>query len=254
MIDLHCHYLPGIDDGAQTLEESVELAQAAVAAGIRTALMTPHIHPGRYENSASSIGTLCAAFQRVLEHKGIPLEIRPGGEVRISADIVPMVEGGEIPFLGALDGYRVMLLEFPHSHLLLGADKLVNWLLARRIRPLIAHPERNKEVMRNPEKIEPYVKMGCMLQLTGASIIGEFGKPAQACARKLIERGWATVVATDAHNLRHRPPNLDRAYEALVELGGDALARQFTIDMPEKIVGGDALCDSPGVGSGATVQ
>ena len=236
MIDLHCHYLPGIDDGAQTLEESLELARAAVAAGIRTAVMTPHVHPGRYENNVSSIGKLCAAFQRVLDHREIPLDIRAGGEVRISADVMAMVEEGEIPFLGELDGYRIMLLEFPHSHLILGADKLINWLLARRIRPLIAHPERNKDVMKNVDKIEPFVKMGCLLQLTGASLLGQFGKPAQQCAVKLIDRQWATVVATDAHNLRHRPPNLNLAFDALAKIGGDLFARELTSEAPGRLI------------------
>lgn len=236
MIDLHCHYLPGIDDGAQTLEESLELARAAVAAGITMAVMTPHVHPGRYENTAASVSKLCAAFQRVLSHQHIPLQVRAGGEVRISADIMPMIDSAEIPFLGELDGYRIMLLEFPHSHLLMGADKLVNWLLGRRIRPLIAHPERNKDVMRSVDRIEPFVQMGCLLQLTGASIIGQFGKPAQECAREIIERNWASVVATDAHNLRHRPPNLDLAYKALVEIGGDIFAQQLTQETPAAIV------------------
>jgi protein-tyrosine phosphatase len=240
VIDLHCHYLPGIDDGAQTLEESLDLARAAVAAGITTAVLTPHVHPGRYENNCSSIARLCAAFERVLAHKLIPLAVRPGGEVRISSDIIQMVEDGEIPFLGVANGYRIMLLEFPHSHLLLGAEKLVSWLLARRIRPLIAHPERNKEVMRNVDKITPFVEAGCLLQLTGGSIIGQFGKGAQDCARVLIERGWASVVATDAHNLKHRPPNLDVAYAALAEMGGASLARQLTVITPAKLIGDDA--------------
>ena len=238
MIDLHCHYLPGIDDGAQTLEESLDLARAAVAAGITAAVMTPHVHPGRYENTGSSVRKLCAAFQQVLQHKDIPLKIYAGGEVRISSDIMEMVEDDEIPFLGEVDGYRIILLEFPHSHLVFGADNLIRWLLARRIRPLIAHPERNKDVMRNIDKLRPFVDMGAMLQLTGASVIGQFGKPALQCARQIIDREWATVVATDAHNLKHRPPNLDLAYKALVELGGDDFARRLTTDMPSTIVSG----------------
>ena len=254
MIDLHCHYLPGIDDGAQTLEESLDLARAAVAAGITTAVMTPHVHPGRYENNGSSIARLCAAFQRVLAHKQIPLEIRPGGEVRISADIIQMVEDEEIPFLGYADGYRIMLLEFPHSHLLLGADKLVRWLLARRIKPLIAHPERNKEVMRSVDKIAPFVESGCLLQLTGGSIIGQFGKPAQECARVLLERGWVSVVATDAHNLQHRPPNLDLARAALVELGGEALARRLTQDTPAKLIGDEPPSQADGGARGRVIE
>ena len=236
MIDLHCHYLPAVDDGAQTLEESLNLARAAVKAGITTAVMTPHIHPGRYSNTGSSIRGLCAAFQRVLIHKDIALDIRVGGEIRISADIMAMVEDDQIPFIGSVDGYRIMLLEFPHSHLLLGADKLVSWLVGHRIRPLIAHPERNKEIMRNIEKIEPFVKMGCMLQLTGAAVLGQFGQPAKDCAYKIIDRQWASVVATDAHNLKHRPPNLDLAYAALVKIGGESFARQLTCDMPATIV------------------
>ena len=238
MIDLHCHYLPGIDDGAQTLEESLDLARASVAAGIHTAVMTPHVHPGRYENNAQSIAKLCAAFRRVLEHRQIALDVHAGGEVRISAEIMEMVAQDQIPFLGAVDGYRIMLLEFPHSHLLVGAEKLVEWLLARRIRPLVAHPERNKEVMRNVDKLRPFIDMGVYLQLTGGSLIGQFGKPAQACALELVERDWVTVVATDAHNLQHRPPNLDLAREALIKLGGEALARRYTDDMPGRIVAG----------------
>ena len=249
MIDLHCHYLPGIDDGAQTLEEALDLARAAVAAGISTAVMTPHVHPGRYENNSSSIERLCAAFQRVLAHKQIPLAIRAGGEVRISADIIQMVEDDEIPFLGTAGGYRIVLLEFPHSHLLLGADKLVKWLLARRLKPLIAHPERNKEVMRRVDKIAPFVQGGCLLQLTGGSIIGQFGKPAQDCARVLIERGWASVVATDAHNLKHRPPNLDLARAELVKLGGETLARELTLDTPARLIG-----DEPQASAGASAR
>jgi protein-tyrosine phosphatase len=238
VIDLHCHYLPGIDDGAQTLEESLELARAAVQAGITAAVMTPHVHPGRYENTASSIRQLCAAFQQVLRYKQIPLQVYPGGEVRMSSDMMRMVDQEEIPFLGELDGYRIMLLEFPHSHLVFGAEKLMTWLLARRIRPLIAHPERNKEVMRNVAKLQPFVEMGAMLQLTGASIVGQFGKPALQCARDIIDREWASVVATDSHNLRHRPPNLDLAHVALVKIGGEGFARMLTAATPAKIIAG----------------
>ena len=240
MIDLHCHYLPGIDDGAQTLEESLELARAAVQAGITEAVMTPHVHPGRYENTRSSIEKLCAAFQQVLRYKNIPLKVYAGGEVRISSDIMQMVEDGEIPYLGEIDGYRIMLLEFPHSHLVFGAEKLVEWLLARRIRPLIAHPERNKDVMRSVGKLKPFVEMGAMLQLTGASIAGQFGKPALQCARQIIEREWAAVVATDSHNLEHRPPNLDIAYTTLTQMGGEKLARLLTMETPSRIVAGRA--------------
>jgi protein-tyrosine phosphatase len=241
VIDVHCHFLPGIDDGAQTLDEALDLARASVAAGIKTAVMTPHVHVGRYENNRTSIKASFTAFDRALAANRIPLDIRFGGEVRISPEIMAMVEAEEIPYLGELDGYRIMLLEFPHGQLIVGADKLIQWLLARRIRPLIAHPERNKEVIHNVAKIYPFVAMGCMLQVTGASFIGHFGKPAQDCATVLIEREWVSVVATDAHNMRHRPPNLDLARNVLVSLGGEVLARKLTQEMPAAIVGASVL-------------
>jgi protein-tyrosine phosphatase len=239
VIDLHCHYLPGIDDGAQTVEEALTLARAALRAGIHTSVLTPHVHVGRYDNTLASIQRSFAAFQKVLASQGIPLNVRIGGEVRIAPEIMPLVEQEQIPFIGQLGADRIMLLEFPHSHLVVGGEKLIKWLLDRRIRPLIAHPERNRDVMRNVDKIAEYVAMGCLLQVTGASIIGQFGTNAQTCAYALLDRNWVSVVATDAHNMEHRPPNLNLAQEALAAMGGVQYARELTEFFPARIIGAD---------------
>jgi protein-tyrosine phosphatase len=239
VIDLHCHYLPGIDDGAQTLDEALTLARAALSAGIHTSVLTPHVHVGRYDNTLASIQKSFTAFERALADHGVPLDIRIGGEVRIAPEIIPLVEAEQIPFIGELAGHRIMLLEFPHSHLVVGGDKLIRWLLDRRIRPLIAHPERNRDVMRNVDRIGEYVGMGCLLQVTGASITGQFGKNAQACAYALLDRNWVNVVATDAHNMEHRPPNLNLAQEALAAMGGVQYARELTEFFPARIIGHD---------------
>ena len=237
MIDIHCHFLPGIDDGAQTLDESLELARAAVASGIATAVMTPHVHVGRYDNSLASIRGHVQRFRQALELHHIPLAIRFAGEVRIAPEIMRMVEAEELPYLGVSNGYRTLLLEFPPGNLTVGAEKLFDWLLARRVRPVIAHPERNKEVVRNVDKMLPFVAMGCLLQLTGASILGRFGKPMQRCALELLERDWVAAVASDAHNMVHRPPNLGEARDALAAIGGAVLARRMTHDGPAAILG-----------------
>ncbi len=250
MIDLHCHYLPGIDDGAQTVDEALTLARAALRAGIHTAVLTPHVHVGRYDNTLASIQRSFAAFQQVLASHGVPLNVKIGGEVRIAAEIMPLVEQEQIPFIGQLGADRIMLLEFPHSHLVVGGEKLIRWLLDRRIRPLIAHPERNRDVMRNVDKISEYVAMGCLLQVTGASIIGQFGTNAQTCAYALLDRNWVSVVATDAHNMQHRPPNLNLAQEALVAMGGLQYARELTEFFPARIIGGHSG-GPPGAPSGS---
>jgi protein-tyrosine phosphatase len=252
VIDLHCHYLPGIDDGAQTLDEALTLARAALRAGIHTSVLTPHVHVGRYDNTLSSIQRSFTEFQRLLADHDVPLDVRIGGEVRIAPEIIPLVEKEQIPFIGALDGHHIMLLEFPHSHLVVGGDKLIRWLLDRRIRPLIAHPERNRDVMRNVDKIAEYVAMGCLLQVTGASIIGQFGKNAQACAYALLDRNWVSVVATDAHNMEHRPPNLNLAQDALAAMGGVQYARELTEFFPAKIIGGGLIAAAGASGSRLT--
>ncbi len=237
MIDLHCHYLPGIDDGAETLEQALDLARAAVADGVTVAAMTPHVHVGRYENSLSSILQAVLSFKRVLAHEHIPLRIVPGGEVRLSPEIIEWLEQDELPYLGVVDGYRIMLLELPHDRVPVGSDRLVRWLLENKVRPMIAHPERNKEVMGNIDKLYPFVDMGCYFQVTAASLIGEFGRTAQDIALKMVDHDWVTVLATDAHNLEYRAPRMKAARAFLVQREMTSLAERLTQTTPAKILG-----------------
>lgn len=242
MIDLHCHYLPGIDDGSQSMAESLDLARASVADGITHAAMTPHIHPGRYENVRSSVITATNHFRAALADAAIPLQIFPAGEVRLSAEVIELLEQDELPYLGTLNGYRILLLEFPYGQIPVGTDKLAHWLLTQKIRPLIAHPERNKVVLDNLERIAPFVEMGCLLQVTAGSVVGDFGRAAQESAALMLEHRWVSVIATDAHNLLHRAPILSRARNWLVERGGQAWADELTMLTPARILGIDAAC------------
>ncbi len=237
MIDLHCHYLPGIDDGSQSMAESLDLARASVADGISHAAMTPHIHPGRYENLRTSVIASVEVFRLELARAGIPLHIYPAGEVRLSSDIIELYEQDELPFLGTLNGYRILLLEFPYGQIPVGTEKLALWLLARKIRPLIAHPERNKVIMHNIEKLKPFIDMGCLTQITAASLLGGFGPEVYRTTMLMIERGWVSVVATDAHNLLHRAPVLSSARDWLINYAGQSLADQLIVNMPAKILG-----------------
>lgn len=239
MIDLHCHYLPGIDDGSQSLAESLDLARASVADGITHAAMTPHIHPGRYENMRSTVVAATHEFQAALIGAEIPLKIFPGGEVRLSSDVIDLLEQDELPFLGTMHGYRLLLLEFPYGQLPVGTEKLARWLIARKIRPLIAHPERNKVIMRNAEMLRPFVEMGCLMQVTAASLLGGFGPAAQDCAHLMLGRRWVFVIATDAHNLLHRAPVMTAARNWLSAYGGQQLADELTLVTPAKILGID---------------
>ncbi|MFK8049245.1 MAG: tyrosine-protein phosphatase [Halioglobus sp.] len=235
MIDLHCHLLPGIDDGPDTMKESIELCRMAAEDGVTHAIVTPHIHPGRWDNSRELIAKLCDELQTQLDELEIPLQLGFAGEVRLTDEIIHQVERGEIPFYGKVNGYDIMLLEFPHAHIIPGSDKLVSWLLGRGIRPLIAHPERNKQLMNDPTQIHSFVEAGCWLQLTSGSIVGGFGARAQELALRMLKENLITVVASDGHNCKARKPVLKQAFDAIASQFGDEKATELTVTTPAVI-------------------
>lgn len=221
MIDLHCHLFPGIDDGPASLDEALALARIAVANGIRRAVVTPHIHPGQYDNDILTIGAAWASFSAAVRQAGIGLEMAYAAEVRLDIEILPMIEAGRIPFLGEQDGYKILLLEFPHGNIPVGSEKLVRWLLDRKIRPLIAHPERNKDVMRAADRLAPFVSMGCWSQVTSGSLAGIFGPIVEERAIDLLEKGWVTLIASDAHNIELRIPALEPGRAVAARIVGE---------------------------------
>lgn len=237
MIDLHSHLLPGVDDGAQTLDESLALARLAVEDGIRISVLTPHVHPGRYENVRSDLLPRLASFQEALTAAGISLQLRLGGEVRLGIESLELLLDGEVPFLGEVDGYRVMLLEFPHQMIPVGSQQFIEKLRQLKVRPLLAHPERNKAIMAQPERLAGLLEAGCWLQLTAGSIAGRFGDASRLVAKRILENGWAHVIATDAHNLQHRPPLLREGFQAAAAIVGEAEAWQMVSQRPAKILG-----------------
>ena len=235
MIDLHSHLLPGLDDGARTLDEALGLARIAVADGISRSVLTPHIHPGRYDNDLRSIREAFDQLEGALERHRIPLEIGMAAEVRISMEMLTLIDQGRIPFLGVEGDFSILLLEFPHSHILPGTEKMVSVLLERGIRPMIAHPERNKDVIRRLDKIEPFVRAGCMLQVTAGSVAGDFGPLARQRAIEMLERGWVEVLASHAHNAEFRPPRLEPGRAAAARVVGEAASWRLVRERPAEL-------------------
>jgi protein-tyrosine phosphatase len=236
MIDLHCHLLPGIDDGPDTLEESLELCKIAVADGITHAIVTPHIHPGRWENTRASIKQNYQTLKSTLADQHISLNLGFAGEVRLTDQVMQQVADNEIPFYGEVDGYRIMLLEFPHGHIIPGSVKLVEWLLKRNIRPMLAHPERNKEIMKDVGKLQPFIAAGCWLQVTAGSVTGAFGDRAREVACELLDDNAVTVVASDGHNAKARQPALRQAFDYITGRYGEERARRLMLDTPRLII------------------
>ncbi|WP_287366101.1 CpsB/CapC family capsule biosynthesis tyrosine phosphatase [Thauera sp.] len=220
MYDVHCHLLPGLDDGAANLDEALALARRAVADGITHAVCTPHIHAGRHDNTAAGIRAACEAFRVALAEQGIALRVAAAAEVRASLECLADLQAGALPFVGQLEGRPVVLLEFPHGELPYGAERITDQILEQGVLPLIAHPERNKTMIRDPRRILPFVRQGCLLQLTAGALTGRFGGACSSLSQAWIDEGRAFVLASDAHNLEHRPPVLSEARALLVERYG----------------------------------
>jgi len=256
MIDLHCHYLPGVDDGAENLEEALELVAAAAANGIRHAVLTPHVHPGRYENTLSSLQPLFDELVVAVDRAGLEIELSLAGEVRLLPESLALLAANELPMLGYWGGTPIVLLEFPHDRIPFGAHEAIEFLQTQGVLPMIAHPERNKDVMRDWRRIQPFVEQGCLLQLTAASVCGYFGPAPQISAERLLSQGWVSVIATDAHNMRSRPPVLAEGRAAIEHRYGATAAALLTEVNPARIIGRveDQSQQQLATGAAASVQ
>lgn len=235
MVDLHSHVLPGIDDGAPDLNVALELARAAIANGITHIVCTPHIHPGRYDNSPEIINSAHRKLLHAIADEQLALEIAAAAEVRFGIELIDAAQQGTLPFLGQWHEKPVLLLEFPPGEIPYGAERLTEWLVSRGIVPMIAHPERNKAVLRNPARLKPFLQQGCMLQVTAGSVAGRFGRPCQDLSNQLLTAEVVTVLATDTHNLDHRPPDLYEGMACAATVVGDVMARRLVEENPWEI-------------------
>jgi protein-tyrosine phosphatase len=208
-----------------------------VADGITHVVCTPHVFPGRFENRRSSIQEDFAVLQRRLAEDGVALSLSCAGEVRLTPEALDLLARDELPFLGELRDERTMLLEFPDGQVPMGADRFVDRLIRHRIRPVIVHPERNRALIDDPDKLEDFIDMGCFVQLTASSVSGHFGARVQASAQAFLDEGWVHAIASDAHNMYGRKPRMTAASDWLSTHYGDQTARRLTLTGPAMLSG-----------------
>ncbi|MEP7706682.1 CpsB/CapC family capsule biosynthesis tyrosine phosphatase [Paraglaciecola sp. 25GB23A] len=236
MIDIHSHILPGVDDGARTLDEALDMLRMAVDGGVTIQVLTPHIHYGRYENQKADLEKRFAIFQDQVDTANIKIGLQLGSEVRIGSEIMQLVAQDAIPTLGEYNGKKTFLLEFPRIDVPVGYENLVKWLINKNYLPIIVHPERNQTFVRLPQKLQVLTDMGCPLQITASSLTGLFGEDAQQNAEKLLEEGRVSAVASDCHNLKGRKPNLIEGVAAAELLIGQAQAQSLVNAVPSQLI------------------
>lgn len=214
MIDLHCHILPGIDDGAQNFENSTAMARSAVDQGIRHIVATPHHNVRNWQNPKATVTPLVDQVNQAYAAQDIDLTVSAGQEVRISGDLIDLIDRDEICFLDGKESY--LLVEFPTSSVPEYTSQVFYQLYEREITPIIAHPERNHAIFEKPDLLYDLVNGGALAQVTSSSYTGDLGKKIEKFTKQLIEANLVQIVASDAHNTTTRPFNMDRA---LIKLG-----------------------------------
>jgi protein-tyrosine phosphatase len=235
MIDIHCHVLPGIDDGAKSWDIAVEMCRMAVADGTEHLVATPHANR-RYVYDRKH---LTETLQELRHRVGRTPRLSLGCDFRLSPENIDDILAHPERYL--IEGGRYVLAEPSHTKVPPEVDSYLRKLLAVGITPVITHPERNVVLQKTPERILEWVKLGCVIQVTATAVTGSWGETAWHTAQWLLKRDAVHVLASDAHDITQRPPGLSLAREAVAELCGNRVARALVDDNPRAIVSGKAL-------------
>ena len=241
IFDIQTHIRPGVDDGAGSMAEALQMLDCCVAADIQAVAVTPHCNVmGYWDNFAD------AAYNRAFRElcraaEGLPVKLYPGAEVRVNERLLPLLQQRKLPTLGK---GKFLLTEFPAEFPARDFVPVLDGILKEGYTPLIAHPERYGAVKEDPALVGPWLDMGCHVQLTGGSISGYFGRRVQAAAEYLLKNDMVCCVASDAHNATHRSNYLSDAYDHLSLCYGKRYADILMWENPEKICSeGGSLCD-----------
>ena len=237
MIDLHNHLLPGIDDGAKKVEETLEFLRIARRDGVKVVVATPHMKPGVYDNRRETILERVALVREAArgdEAEGVTL--LPGAEVYFTADLVARAKAKQL--MTVADGGRYLLLELPYQQIPMQVDDTIFQLRLLGITPLMAHPERVAYYLENIERVAASVRIGALTQVTAASLTGKFGEKPRDFARALLRRNLVHVLASDAHDVRYRPPVLSEVIPVAAAEVGEGAARRMVEETPRAILDG----------------
>lgn len=234
MIDLHSHILPDLDDGARSIEEALVMARMAVDSGVTAMAATPHCAWDRRRE----VHEVWKLLRQALEDYEIPLKLYRGMEIFGTPETAELLAAGK---LFTLNGSRYPLIEFDFR----APGEEAAWILysvrEAGFRPVVAHPERYDCVRSDPGLINHWYSMGCLLQVNRGSLLGRFGGPVQDMAGELVDRGFAAVVASDAHSPRMRTPWMEDVWQLLSAELSPEKARQLLRDNPARILKDEEL-------------
>jgi protein-tyrosine phosphatase len=234
-VDIHCHLIPGIDDGSQSWDQSREMAEMALSDGVVTIVATPHQLGNFAHNHGKQIRAKTAELQQLLKQHGIALQVLPGADVRIEEGMLDKLQIGEV--LTLADQGRHVLLELPHE-LYFPMEHVLIQLQRAGLVGILSHPERNQGLLKRPGLVESLVQAGCLMQVTCGSLMGTFGSASRQMAERMLEEGLVHFLATDAHGPNARRPLMRRAWERVAKLVGAEIATDLFCRNPARVIAG----------------
>ncbi|WP_053373015.1 tyrosine-protein phosphatase [Paenibacillus sp. FJAT-27812] len=249
MIDIHTHILPGIDDGAASFDDTLNMARAAVSEGITTIIATPHHANGTYTNTANDVAEHTSSINEQLLAAGVPVTIRTGQEIRVHDDLLDAWNRKEL--LPLADSSYV-LIEMPSSRIPKSMIELVHELNILNLKPIIAHPERNAEVVKHPERLAELIEAGAFAQVTSHSLLGGFGKRIEQASWSLMKAGLIHIVSSDAHHIERRGFRLREAYDSIERRMGEQWVSYLQMNA-ESIIKDEPFHSQPAVSNGEGV-
>lgn len=233
MIDLHCHILPAVDDGAKTLDESIQMCQIAEADGITAIVATPHSMNGLYSNQKETVCQKVCELNEILKREKIDVTILPGLDLHLYPELILHLKEGKILTVNNKGCY--LIVEFPDV-ISSQVESLCFNLQVSGVIPIISHPERNYSFQKNPQMLQDFVDRGALVQITAMSITGGFGKEAEKTVISFLKKELVHIIATDAHSIDRRPPLLSRAVKIAAKIVGEREAWKMVATTPGEII------------------
>lgn len=234
-VDIHCHLMPGIDDGSKSWEQTALMAELACEDGTGTIVMTPHQLGNFGHNLGDDIRYYTGEVQEFLNEQQIPLKVLPGGDVRIEDGMVRKILAGEVMTLA--DQGKHVLLELPHE-LYFPLEPILDELQRNGMQGILSHPERNHGLLQQPQLLPMLVDYGCLMQVTSGSLVGGFGPASQQLAESMMMDGLVHFLASDGHSHKSRRPRMGRSFQKAAEMVGVELATELCCDNPLSVVQG----------------
>jgi len=221
LIDVHCHLLAGLDDGPATQEEALAMCRLAYSDGTRMVAATAHQNEDYPEVTPDRIRSAWETLSQLLREAEIPLTVFPNAEVMVDAEVVAAWTGGRL--LSMSDRRRYLLIEMPHG-CFLDLESLIRKLVAQGIRPVLAHAERQEELLHDAGQIERLIEAGCVIQVNAASVARPRNRNDAKALKDWFKRGIVHCMGSDGHSLRRRPPVMAEGYQQICQWAGQAVA------------------------------